>query len=101
MKEFGGINIQHNQSSPRQTVAWEVRWLETTSHMSQELQPWNCESLKEVSKDRPKTPLKSCSVVTGPQAQCEVICEWIVNQILFQWISIHMEPPTWRNMINQ
>jgi hypothetical protein len=25
----------------------------------------------------------------------EVICDWALNQMLFQWISIHVDPHTW------
>jgi hypothetical protein len=39
---------------------------------------------KKVSKGRPKTPPKSCSVVMDPQVQCEVICDRVLNQMLFQ-----------------
>jgi hypothetical protein len=44
---------------------------------------------KIVSKGCPNPPPKSCSVVTDSQVQCEVICDWALNQMLFQWISIH------------
>ena len=43
-----------------------------TSHGSQEAWLWIFESPKEVSEGRAKTLLKSCSVVTGPQVQCEM-----------------------------
>jgi hypothetical protein len=47
----------------------------------------------KVSKGIPKTPPKSCSVVTDP---CEVICDRALNQMLFQWISSHAGlPHTW------
>ena len=39
---------------------------------------------KKVSKCHPKKPPKSCSVVTNPQVQCEVICDKDLNQMLFQ-----------------
>ena len=57
----------------------------------QEPRPKNCESPKEVSKDRPKTLPKSCSVVTGSRLWCEGICDWALNQMLFQCILIHVE----------
>ena len=56
---------------------------------------------KKVSKGRPKTPPKSWSVVTDLQVQCEVICDRALNQMLFQWISIHVGPHTWYNGTNQ
>ena len=56
---------------------------------------------KKVSKGRPNTPPTSCSVVTGPQVQCEVICDRSLTQMLFRWISIHAGPHTWWNGINQ
>ena len=34
---------------------------------------------KKVSKGRLETPPKSCSAVTDPQVQCEVICDWALN----------------------
>ena len=48
----------------------------------------------KVFKGRPKTPPKSCGVVTDPQVYCEVICGWALNQMLFQWILIHVGPQT-------
>ena len=51
---------------------------------------------KKVSKDHsPNIPPKSCSVVTNPQVWCEGICDWALNQILFQWTSSHADPHTW------
>ena len=50
---------------------------------------------KKVSKGRPKAPPKSCGVVTDPRVQCEVICDQALNQMLFQWISIHAGPHAW------
>ena len=49
---------------------------------------------KEVSKGRPNTPPKSCSVVADLQVQCEIICDWVLNQMLFQRVSIHVGPHT-------
>ena len=49
----------------------------------------NFESPLKVSKGRSKTPPKICSVVTDPQVYCEAICDQALNQMLFQWISIH------------
>ena len=49
---------------------------------------------KKVSKGRPKTPPKPCSVVMDPQVQREVICDRALNQMLIQWISIHASPHT-------
>ena len=72
-----------------------------TSHMSQEPWPWKCESAKESAKGCFKTPPKSCSVVTNPQVLCEAICDWALNQMLFQWIFIHASRHTWQNIINQ
>ena len=31
---------------------------------------------KKVSQGRPKSPPTSCSVVTDPRVQCEVLCDW-------------------------
>ena len=77
-------------------------WLmKATSHMSQEPWPWNCESPKESVQRPSNTPPKSCSVVTDPQLYCEVICDWVINQMLFQWICIHAGPHTWKDKINQ
>jgi hypothetical protein len=56
---------------------------------------------KKSSKGCPKTPPKSCSVVTDPQVWCEVICDRVLNQMLFQWIFIHADPYTWSNRKNQ
>ena len=56
---------------------------------------------KKVSTCRSNTPPKSCSVVTDPQMQCKVICDWSLNQMLFQWILIHVCPQIWLNRINQ
>ena len=39
---------------------------------------------KKVSKGRPNTPPKSSSVITGPQVQCEVVCDRSLNHMLFQ-----------------
>jgi hypothetical protein len=39
---------------------------------------------KKVSQGRPNTPPQSCSVVTYPQVECEGICNWALNQMLFQ-----------------
>ena len=39
---------------------------------------------KKVFKGRPKTPSNSCSVVTDPRVQCEVICDRVLNQMLFR-----------------
>ena len=39
---------------------------------------------KKVSKGRPNTPPKSCSVVTDPQVQCEAMRDRGLNQMLFQ-----------------
>ena len=64
--------------------------LSATSHMSQEPRPWNCESSKEVSKDHLKTLPESCSVVKSPQVYCEVTYDRDLNQVLMQWISIHV-----------
>ena len=50
---------------------------------------------KKVSKGHPNTPRNSHSVVTDPQVQCEVICDRTLNQVPFQWISIHVGPHTW------
>ena len=50
---------------------------------------------KKVSKGRPNTPPKSSSVVTDPLVSCEVICNRALNQMLFQWISIHAGPHIW------
>ena len=50
----------------------------------------------KVSNGRPKTPPTSCSsVVTDPWVWCEVICDWALNQMLFQWISIHAGLHAW------
>ena len=38
---------------------------------------------KKVSKSRPNTRPKSCSVVIDPQVYCEVICDRALNQMLF------------------
>ena len=38
---------------------------------------------KKVSKGRPKIPPKSCSVVTDPQVLCEVMCDRVLNQMLY------------------
>ena len=38
---------------------------------------------QEVSTGRPNTPPRSCSVVTGPQVYCEVVCGRALNQTLF------------------
>ena len=43
---------------------------------------------QKVSQGRPNTLLESCSMVTGPQVHCEVICDRGFNQMLLQWISI-------------
>jgi hypothetical protein len=56
---------------------------------------------KKLSKGRPNTPPKSCSVVTHPQVQCEVICDRALNQMPFQWIPIHTCPHTYKAWINQ
>ena len=40
-------------------------------------------------KGHPRTLPTSCSVVTGPQVKCEVICNQTLTQMLFQQISIH------------
>ena len=53
------------------------------------------EPKRKVSKGRPNTPPKSCSVVTDPQVQCEVICDRALNQMVFWWISIYVGPRTW------
>ena len=37
---------------------------------------------KKVSKRRPKTSPKSCSVVTDPQVSCEAVCDRDLNQML-------------------
>ena len=50
---------------------------------------------KKVSQGRPKTPPKSRSAVTDPQAWCEVMCDRAPDQMLFQRISIHAGPHTW------
>ena len=42
-------------------------------------------SQKKVSKDHPNRLPKACGVVRDPQIDCEVICEWTLNQMLFQW----------------
>ena len=39
---------------------------------------------KKVSKGRPKTSPKSCSVVTDPQVKCAVIYDQALKQMLFQ-----------------
>ena len=44
-----------------------------------------------MSKSRPKTIPKSGRVVVGPQVWCEVICDRVLNHMLFHWISIHAE----------
>ena len=44
-----------------------VALMEVASHTSQESWPWNCESPKQGSKDRPETLLNSRSVLKGPQ----------------------------------
>ena len=44
---------------------------------------------KKVFKGRPKTPPKSCNVITNPQVKCEVICNQALNQMVFQRTSIH------------
>ena len=49
---------------------------------------------KKVSKGRPNTPPKSCSVVTDPQVHCEAVCNRVLNQMLLQCISIHAGPHT-------
>ena len=46
----------------------------------------------KVSNGTPKTPPKSCSVVTGPQVQCEIRCDRALNRMLGQCISIRMGP---------
>ena len=55
---------------------------------------------KKVSKGLPKTLSKSCSVVTDPQVNCEVICDRALNHMLFQLSSIHVGPHTWDKRSN-
>ena len=55
----------------------------------------------KVSRGRPKACPISCSAVTGPQLWCEVICHQALNQMIFQWISIHAGPQPWWNRVNQ
>ena len=50
---------------------------------------------KKVSKGRPKTLPKPRSVVMDPQVWCEIVCDRVLNQMLFQWIPIHARPHTW------
>jgi hypothetical protein len=39
---------------------------------------------KKVSQGRPKTPSRSCCVVTDSLVWCEVICDRTLNQMQFQ-----------------
>jgi hypothetical protein len=46
---------------------------------------------KKMSKGTSKTPPTSHSVVTDPQVQCEVIRDKALDQMLFQYFSIHAD----------
>jgi hypothetical protein len=56
---------------------------------------------KKLSKGRSNTPPTSYSAVIDPKVQCEAICDRAFNQMLFQWISIHVGPHTWYYRLNQ
>ena len=64
-----------NYQSPKH-VLWDLyATLRATSHTSQEPWPWKCESPKKVSKGSAKIPPKSCSAVTDPRVEGDVMCD--------------------------
>jgi hypothetical protein len=81
---------------PQTYSTWTDRPLRATSHTSQELWPWNCESPKEKCPKAVPTHLQNhvvvwsrileCSkklYVTGPSIKC------YFNEFLFTWVLTH------------
>jgi hypothetical protein len=70
---------------------WGGIWRGHVTHEPRAVTMKSWEPKRKVSKGRPNSPPKSWSVVTGPQVECEVICDGARNQwLLFRWIiSIH------------
>jgi hypothetical protein len=56
------IALIDQQSSNLEVGIEYISWFKASSHMSQKLCPWNCESPKEVSKGCPKTIPKPCTI---------------------------------------
>ena len=102
MDRYNGIiDIVREKKNPKLAGPWLV-WVLGSLHIRVKIRDHEMvRAQRKVSKGRPYTPPKSCSVVMDPRVSCEVICDRALDQMLFQWFFYSCGSSHMINIINQ